>query len=43
MTEFNNTEVLFNEWNNSRTSPTRNQFFDDNGYLIFKGILNSQR
>jgi len=40
MTEFNNTEVLFNEWNNSRTSPTRNQFFDDNGYLIFKGICN---
>ena len=31
-------KLLAHEWVNTNTSPTHNQFFDDNGYSILKNI-----
>tara|TARA_B100000424_G_scaffold261028_1_gene245506 strand:+ start:1912 stop:2631 length:720 start_codon:yes stop_codon:yes gene_type:complete len=33
-------KLLAHEWVNTNTSPTHNQFFDDNGYCILKNICN---
>jgi len=33
-------QLLSSEWGNSNTSPTRNEFFDKNGYFILKNICN---
>lgn len=34
-----NEDIAFHEQRNTGTSPTKNKFFDDNGYIPFESII----
>ena len=38
-----NEDIAFQEQKNTGTSPTKNKFFDDNGYIPFENIIDPKR
>jgi hypothetical protein len=38
-----NEDIAFHEQRNTGTSPTKNKFFDDNGYIPFESIIDPKR